>query len=32
LHTNTRCHMFFLRNGSRAELSKDVRSFFETAP
>ncbi len=25
-------HMFYLRKESRAELAKDVRSFFETAP
>lgn len=31
-HTYTGGHMFYLRKNSRAELARDVRSFFETAP
>ena len=31
-HTYTGGHMFYLRKDSRAELARDVRSFFETAP
>jgi carboxypeptidase C (cathepsin A) len=31
-HTYQGGHMFYLRTQSRAELTKDVRSFFEAAP
>ncbi len=31
-HTYTGGHMFYLRKDSRAELARDVRSFFEASP